>query len=253
MKFDDEGPEPPDDELEIDAGTAGDGPDVDDDEEIEAADDDEPEVEEPVEGDDEPEVEEPAQPRRRKTQEESAGDLRRQLRVRDEELARLRAERPQQTQPVQQQQETPQARHARLAAMSPDDRAATIMAEGEERLHRINALAEFRVAESEDKAAFNEIARQDPRAKKYAAEVEQVLLAERQQGKNWPRATILKFILGDRVLANQPKAKKQQDAAATEARRQKGNPEKPKGDAGSGKQRLNERQAREKRLLNVRI
>lgn len=251
MTIRNEDPDPREDELEGPEPGSEPGEET----EVEASEEDEPEVEDPVDGpEDEPEVGELVQPRRpRRTAEESAGDLRRQLRARDDELAQLRAaQRPQQTAPVHQQ-ESPEARRTRLAAMSPEDRLNTIAGENEERLHRTTQLAEFRVAEAEDRATYNELARTDKRAKAYAPQVEAMLLEERKVGRNWPRSTILKFVLGDRVLANQPKAKKQQADADVEARRQSGRPEKPKGDQGSGSKRLTDAQAREKRLLNQRI
>lgn len=237
-----EDPDPREEEIEVPADD-GDLPP-----EIEAVEDEEPEVVEPEEGD-EPELEdEPVEPRRAQpTKEENMAALRARARRAEEDLARERQQRAQPS-PVQQQ-ETPQARHARLAAMSPEDRANTIAGENEERLHRVAAFAEFRVAEAQDKADFNDMVRGDPRLKQYAKPVEDILLAERQQGKNWPRATVLKFILGERMLANAPKAKKLQDAAGkSEFARQKGSPEKPKGDKGGGKQRLSESQARAARL-----
>jgi hypothetical protein len=253
-----EDPDPREDEVEIETpdDDGGDPP------ELEAVEDEEPveDVEEPVEAEDEPvEDEEPSPAPRKvaKTKEENFAAVRARERAATERAAtlerELQQERANRAQPVQQQGETPQARQARLAAMAPDERAVALAAEGEERIHRLSAMAEFRMAEREDKADFAELTRGDPRAKKYAAEVESVLLAERQQGKNWPRKTILAFILGNRVMANAPKAKKQQDVARTEAARQTGNPAKSKGDVGGGKKQLSEAQAREKRLLNVRL
>ncbi len=254
MLIRDEDPDPREDEIENDDRAPVDGPDPDDEPEIEASDEDEPADDDQEQVDDEP-VEEPVQRRRQPTKDENMAALRAKARRADEleaEVTRLRTTQPQQTQPVQQG-ETPQARHARLAAMSPEDRVNAIADEREERLHRTAALADFRVAEAEDRGNFNEICRADPRAKKYAPQVEQTLLAERQAGRNWPRATILKFILGERVMANAPKAKKQQAAADENAKRQGGRPEKSKGDVGGSNKRLTEAQAREKRLLNVRI
>lgn len=251
-------PDPRDEEIE-DAG----GPDPDDlaadEPEVEASDEDEPQVDEPAEGDDETEVEaEPEpQPRKGKTREENFAAVRARERAATERAEtaerELQRERATRAQPQQPQQETPEARRTRLAAMAPDERAHVIAAEGEERITRLSALAEFRMADREDGANFAEVCRNDPRAKRYAAEVEQMLLESRKQGTNYPRATILKFILGERVLANSAKGKKQQDVARTEANRQRGNPEKPKGDVGGGKKQLSEAQAREKRLLNQRI
>lgn len=253
-------PEPRDDEIDDEPVTPPDDNDGDGGAEAQLEDDDPEADEEPADDEqpqddpiDDDDAEPPPQPRKGKSKDENMAALRAKARRVDEleqELLRTRAST---AQPQQPQQETPQARHARLAAMPPDERAVAIAAEGEERIHRLSALAEFRIAEREDRADFAEICRSDPRAKKYAAEVEDVLLAERRANRNWSRKNVLAFILGNRVMANAPKAKKQQDAARKEAVRQQGSPAKPKGDVGGGKKQLSEAQAREKRLLNVRI
>lgn len=237
-------PDPREDDEEV----AVTPPDDDNDGGGEAEVEEEPE---PVE-DDEPELEdEPVRaPPKGKTKDDNFAEMRRRQAALEAENEQLR--RGQQQAQPQQQQETPQAREQRLARLTPQQRDAYEAAEREERLTRVGSLAEFRVAEMTDKAAFSMLTKSDPRAAKYAGEVEQALNQLRANGHNAPREEMLAFIIGKKVMANGPKAKKQIAAAKAEVEWQTTKPEKPKGDR-SGQRPKDEKAARKARLSGVTL
>lgn len=248
-----DGPDPrEDDDLEDgppaqpdgdDEGQGGEAAEVDDEPEEEPSEEDGPELE------DEPQP----PPRRAKgpTKEENFAAMRERIRLQDEELARLRGG---QQQPAQQprQQEDPRAEAERLSRMTPEQRIQHFAAVAEERITRATAIGEFQAADNQDRATFAARVVSDPRAAKYANEVEARLLQLRKQGANASREDVLKYIIGERVMANAPKVRQQQKAAAETVRRQTTTPERPKGDTG-GKPRQGEKAARAKRLEGMRI
>ena len=59
------------------------------------------------------------------------------------------------------------------------------------------ALATFAGADRADKTAFDARALSDPRRKRFAARVEEVLQIERRKGRDFDRETVYKFILGE--------------------------------------------------------
>ena len=119
-------------------------------------------------------------------------------------LKREVAELRQQRQQAQPQEETPEQEAAKLALMSVEERVDYKLAKAEKVNARQMALVEFKTAEAADKAAYDAKAGYEPRYKRYAADVEKLLASERAAGKNWPRETILKFVLGERVLNSKP-------------------------------------------------
>lgn len=238
-------PDPREDDEDETGGVAP--PNDDNDKGGEAAEvEEEPEVVE----EDEPELEEePVRaPPKGKTRDENFAEMRRRQAALEAENEQLR--RSQQQARPQQEQETPQAREQRLARLTPQQRDAYEAAEREERLTRVGSLAEFRVAEMTDKAAFRMLSQSDPRASKYASEVETRLNQMRSQGMNASREDVLRYIIGEKVMANGPKAKKQIAAAKAEVDRQTTKPEKPKGDRG-GNRPKDDKAARKQRLAGV--
>ena len=231
-----------DDQADDDLDDAGDDEPGDEDLDVDAsADDDEPEPE--------------PQPRGRRDRRVAAALAERdRLRRENEELRR--AAQPQQSfQP--QQRETPQQREARLAALPPEQRILTELNEmrAEQAYHQ--QLTTFRANDYADKAAFDALAASDPRARRYAQEVERQLAQLRLQGQNVDRKTLLKYIVGEAVFANparkSTKNNRQRQGANERVERERVNPPRnPRGDRGSARGEP-ERAARAKRLRNMQI
>lgn len=246
--------EPEDDREPIDEGE----------EELEAGADDEDEVEETEPEDDdetqddgqEPEPEPEPRTRRAPGRREAAVVQARrraqvaeeQLRERELEIARLRGS-PQ----PQDQRESAAVRAARLAAMDPVERVEFRLDEERQERQRERANDAFRNHDISDRQTFRALGETNPSAKKYEAEVEHRLQLLRASGQNAPRESILKFLLGERVLTarKSPKAQAQRDAAERRVERQSVTLPRGKGERGS---RAGSKSADlEKRLLNVPI
>lgn len=210
-------------------------------------------VEEAVDGDEDLELEpEPVQAQPKgKSKDENMAALRRA-----EQAARDRADKAErelaEARRPQPRQEDPQAEARRLQAMTPEQRIQHYAAVAEERITRATAVGQFQAADQADRASFAVRTASDPRVAKYAQEVETRLHQLRQNGANASREDMLRYIIGERVMANAPKAKKQQAAAKETIRQQTTSPERPKGDTG-GKRRVDEKTARAKRLDGVRL
>lgn len=254
MKYDDPNPRPEDEELEVGSEGPGEG-DEDGEGATELAEEEEP-VEAAAEEDDvDLEEEEPVRaPPKGKSKDENMAALRERARMAQERADRLEREAAELRTRVQPQQQTedPRREAERLARMTPEQRVQHYAAVAEERIARATAIGEFQAADQADKASFAVRTAHDPRAAKYAPEVEARLLQLRKSGANASREDVLKYIIGERVMANMPKVKKQQAAARETVRSQTTNPERPKGDTG-GKRRVDEKTARAKRLDGVRI
>ena len=111
---------------------------------------------------------------------------------------------------------------------------------------------QWNTMESNDKAAFERLQLSDPRAKKYAAEVETRLANIRKQGQNVDRESLLKFIVGEKVMEGGGKAAaKQKKQGEEQIRRQKTNPPGGQSDVRGGRTQDSEAEARRKRLENV--
>ena len=114
------------------------------------------------------------------------------------------------------------------------------------------AQMQWNTQEANDKAAFERLQLSDPRAKKYAAEVEARLASIRKQNQNVDRESLFKFILGEKVYQNGSKAAaKQKKQGEAEIRRQKTNPPSGQSDVRGGRTQDSEAEARRKRLENV--
>jgi hypothetical protein len=111
---------------------------------------------------------------------------------------------------------------------------------------------QWNTQEANDKAAFERLQLSDPRAKKYAGEVETRLAGIRKQGQNVDRESLFKFVLGEKVYNNGGKAAvKQKKEGAEQIRRQKTNPPGGGSDVRGGRTQDSEAEARRKRLENV--
>jgi hypothetical protein len=114
----------------------------------------------------------------------------------ERELAEERARRAQ----PQFQQESPEQEQARLALMTTEERIEYRLNKAEQRHQREMNVTRFQAADMADRAAYESKAAYEPRFKKYASEVETLLRQERQAGRDFPRETILSFVLGQKVL-----------------------------------------------------
>jgi hypothetical protein len=114
------------------------------------------------------------------------------------------------------------------------------------------AQLQWNTQEANDKAAFERLQLSDPRAKKYAAEVETRLASIRKQGQNVDREALLKFVIGEKVFSGGGKAAaKQKQQGAEQIRRQRTNPPSGASDVRGGRTQESEAEARRKRLENV--
>lgn len=111
---------------------------------------------------------------------------------------------------------------------------------------------QWNTAEANDKAAFERLQLSDPRAKKYAAEVEERLANIRKQGQNVDRASLLKFIVGEKVMAGGAKATaKAKKEGEAQIRRQQTKPPGGSSDVRGGRTQESAAEARRKRLENM--
>lgn len=250
-----EGDNPEDDDREeLEAAPEDDnGPEEEDDEERpEGDDDDEGDDSETPAGD---EDEDPLPQRTRARRENDVARLRRERREErqrreeaEDELARVRAGHGQ-----QQQQEPEAVRRARLAAMEPDERVSYLLDEERGIRQRERQADRFEAMDRSDRDMYAERARTNPRYKKYQGEVERRLRLLRAQGQNAPRDSILKFIVGERVLdgAGSPRTTQERKDAKRRVEREEVTLPRGRGDnRGRGGSK---RADLEKRLANVPI
>ena len=114
----------------------------------------------------------------------------------EREIAELRAQRAQ----PQIQQETPEQEQAKLALMTTEERWEYKFNKAQQEHIRAMNLTRFQTADMTDRASYEAKASFDPRFKKYAKEVEDLLQQERRAGRDFPRETILRFVLGSKVM-----------------------------------------------------
>jgi len=121
------------------------------------------------------------------------------------EVAQLRAERAQrEAQAAQPKEPTPEEEAAKLALMTVEERVDYRLEKAEKRHQREIALTRFQAADMADRAAYESKAAANPRYKRYAKEVEDLLASERRAGRDFPRETVLRFVLGGKVLDGGP-------------------------------------------------
>lgn len=131
-------------------------------------------------------------------------------------------------------QETMAQRNERLANMEPWERSEYLRQESEARTAATLQRIEFNANESADKTAYDALCQRVPAAAKLRNEVEQRLAEMRAGGTTAPREVVLKYLLGDRALANASKATgRAQRSADTRRQQQTARPPKGKGDSVS--------------------
>lgn len=163
------------------------------------------------------------------------------------ELEAFRAERN------QPPRETQAQLNERLAQMEPWERTEFFRQQDRAEMAGHLQRIEFNANESADKTAYAALAARVPAAAKYAQDVEDRLASMRSQGTTAPRETVLRWVIGDKALANATratgKAKKSADANRD---RQTARPGSGRGDAAPSDRR-DTRAARDKRLENMNI
>lgn len=145
--------------------------------------------------------------------------LAREARETKAELERLKAER-QQADFQRQQRETAAQEAERLAMMDPEEKVSYLLQKQEQQSNARYAALEFRLQDSADKTEFRALAARSAVAAKLEPEVEKYLAEMRRNGTNAPRETILRYVIGDRALANSGRAKGKATAAAAGRRAQ---------------------------------
>jgi hypothetical protein len=177
----------------------------------------------------------------------------RELQQRLQDLERRGAPQPQVQQP---QGETEEQFAARVAMLPPDERMEQRLIRAERfnqaRMHAVT----LQTQDMTDKIAFDAKATVDARYKRYAPEVERRRSELMAQGQMVPREAILKFVIGERVLANQgtKEAKRQQARGQERVARQQTRPTGGRSDVqGGGRRPANEAEARRRRLEGMDI
>jgi hypothetical protein len=179
----------------------------------------------------------------------SASDEIRELRARAQKAERERDEERRRVDDAQRSRNAEDFRRQeqeRLEQMSPEERI-------EYRVNQRLAGVEFRAADTSDRVLFEGMMRDQPAVSAIKDEVEAIYQERVKQG-NWvDRATIATFLIGQKALSRQPRAKaagKRAEQAGRE--RNQVRPTSGRSDAASGgRTRMTEQEARRKRLENV--
>jgi len=120
----------------------------------------------------------------------------------ERELAELRSQVQQRQQP---QGESEEAFELRMQVLPTGDQVRERLARAERRHQHEMLMTRLAAADAADRASFTAKAASNPVFKKYETDVEQILRAERQAGRDFPRETILAFVLGKKVMENRGK------------------------------------------------
>jgi hypothetical protein len=166
----------------------------------------------------------------------------------EREIASLRTER--EADRARVVTETPEQENARLALMTPEERIDYKLDKAARNNQQQMQQIHFQTADQTDRLAYQTKAATDTRYAKYADEVEAKLAEARRTGGNPQREVVLKFILGEKLLANQAKSDSQKKAAAETIKRQKTSPMNGKGDQAAAGRKSN---TLAKRLENVEL
>ena len=163
---------------------------------------------------------------------------------------RLKDIQPPAAQPAPQPRETPDQFRERIANMDQVQFAEYMLAQQNQTLQQI----QFQAQDSADKTAYEAMASSRPIAAKLKDEVEARLADMRKNNLTAPRETILKYLIGERALANTTRATtRATKAAASRKDTNAARPANGRGDAVETGRRGNDAQARAKRLSNLNI
>ena len=161
--------------------------------------------------------------------------------------------RPAPTVPQTQQEETEEQFQARTAHLMPDERMEQRQLRSERRFARQLAFTEMRSQDMADKASYDAKATIDTRYQRYATEVETKRNELLAQGMVTPREAILKFLIGEKVLAAQKQDSGQRQRAARNVQRQQAKPTGGRSDVQPTRGRVSEAEARRRRLENAEL
>ncbi len=163
----------------------------------------------------------------------------------------LEAFRAQANQPPR---ETPAQINERLAQMEPWERTEYFRQQDKAEMASHLQRIEFNSQEAADKSAYETLASRLPVAAKLRDAVEERLADMRRSGTTAPRETVLKWIIGDRAVANASRATGKARKTATANRdRQVARPSAGRGDTAPTDRRGDSAAARAKRLENMGI
>lgn len=153
-------------------------------------------------------------------------------------------------------QRTNSEREDMLARMTPEERSNFEIQELRAQIQYDRQMAELRTWDATDKAQYEAVANSDTElgriCKKNAAIIEKHLTDLRARNTNMPRMVLLKYELGEQVL----KALASKKPSKPQPTRKTPKATNSRGDAGRTPSRSNpssEREARKKRLENVRL
>lgn len=130
--------------------------------------------------------------------------------------------------------ETPAQRAERFALMSPDERTEAIVSEALQRNQQQNQQLTSQIMDQSDSVAFQAQTAVNPLLKKLAPEVELRLADLRSKGQNLPRSVVATYLIGERVMAQQGKAK---PGAQQRRRAQDTRPANGRGDVSGERRR----------------
>lgn len=149
----------------------------------------------------------------------------------------------------EQPRETAVQREQRLANLEPWERTEALWQEDSAAMRQQLARIEWESKETADKAAYESLCTRASVAAKLKDEVETRLTEMRKAGTTAPRETVLRWVIGDRALANGNKAAgKARNTAAGNRDRQATRPSNGRGDVAPEGRRGTTDQARQKRL-----
>jgi len=179
----------------------------------------------------------------------TAAEAKREAEALRAELAALKAERN--TPP----RETPEQVRARLEQMDPYDRLQYERQQDRQEFQQSLQRIEFNSQETADKAAYESLCARNPVAAKLKQDVEDRLADMRRNGTTAPRETVLRWVIGDRALANAGRASgRAQRTAATNRDRQQARPGNGRADVAPSNDRgANSKAVRDKRLANYQL
>ena len=155
----------------------------------------------------------------------------------------------------QQPVETQAQFNERLNAMEPWDRTEYLRQLDAQRTSQTLAQMQFQQADSLDRTAYEALAARNPVAAKLRDEVEKRLAEIRRGGTTAPRETVLRWVIGDRALANAGRAtgKAQRTATANIDRQTARAPNARADSQASGNRGSNTTAARDKRVAGYQL
>ena len=154
---------------------------------------------------------------------------------------------------TQRPRETQDQINARLAAMEPWERTEYLRQQDAEATRAALQQMRFESQDASDRASYEALCARKPVAAKLRDEVETRLADMRKAGTTAPRETVLRWVIGDRALANEGRATgKARTAAAANRDRQSARPANGRGDT-AGDRRTTGTTARDKRLESYNL